>query len=65
MHSPTQCEAARKKVEGLQPDLILVSPLNRTLATCHEIFGGKAVNVVALPILAEGLRNACDFSIPV
>ena len=53
---------ARKEVEGLKPDLVLVSPLARTLRTCDLIFGGVECPVIAEPLLAESLRSGCDFA---
>lgn len=35
--------------------------MNRTLATCSEIFKEVSCPIVAEPLLAEGLRSACDF----
>ena len=47
------------------PDLILVSPLNRALQTCSHLYPDAECPIIVLPVLAEGLRSACDFSSPI
>lgn len=55
-----QCQNARKKADELQPDVILVSPLERTLQTCECLFGGRDIPVFVEPILTEAIRSSCD-----
>jgi broad specificity phosphatase PhoE len=43
-------------------DIVLVSPHQRALETCREIFGEKKVKVEVHPILAEVFRYSCDIS---
>lgn len=57
-----QCKKARIVADHIKPDIILVSPLERTLQTCHHIFGGRGIPIVAEPVLAEGFRSSCDIS---
>lgn len=40
----------------------MVSPLNRSLETCKEIFPAPTCPVIVDPALSEGLRSSCDFS---
>jgi broad specificity phosphatase PhoE len=42
---------ARKKADDLKPDVILVSPLERTLQTCNFLFGDREIPVFVEPIL--------------
>jgi broad specificity phosphatase PhoE len=55
-----QCVEAKEELQKLKPDLILVSPLNRALATCDIIFKGETCPIIAEPLLAESLRSVCD-----
>jgi broad specificity phosphatase PhoE len=57
-----QCARAREKLALYAPDLILVSPLNRTLLTCSLIFPNPSCPVIVEPLLSEALRSSCDFS---
>ena len=50
------------KLSNIKPDIILVSPLNRTLLTCSQIFPSPSCPVIVEPVLAEGIRSSCDFS---
>lgn len=56
-----ECLKAKEELKGFKPDLVLVSPLARTLKTCDLIFGGVECPVIAEPLLAESLRSICDF----
>lgn len=49
-------------MDKLQPDIVLVSPLERTLETCWNLFGGRDVPVIVEPVLAEAFRSSCDLS---
>jgi hypothetical protein len=40
----------------------LVSPHQRALETCHELFHDRAVRVEVLPLLGEVFRFSCDIS---
>lgn len=46
----------------LQPDVILVSPLQRTLQTCSLVFSNRNIPVFVEPLLAEAFRSSCDVS---
>ena len=45
-------------------DVILVSPLERTLETCNYIFGHRKIPIIVEPVISEALRSACDISQP-
>ena len=53
---------AKEILKNYHPDVILVSPLNRALKTCNEVFPEPTCPVIDEPILSEGLRSACDFA---
>jgi broad specificity phosphatase PhoE len=57
-----QCKRARESLAYEDIDIVLVSPYQRALETCREIFGGRNIKVEAHPILAEVFRYSCDIS---
>jgi len=46
-----ECIRARQLTDKLHPDVILVSPLERTLQTCDLMFGNRDIPVFVEPIL--------------
>lgn len=44
----------------LEPDVILVSPLERTLETCSRVFKDRNIPVIVEPVLSEAFRTSCD-----
>ena len=62
-HGISQCITAQSHVQDIKPDIILVSPLFRTLRTCSFVFENhKDVPVVVEPLLAEAFRSSCDIA---
>lgn len=61
-----QAKELANKVEKLNVDLIVVSPLTRAFQTCLESFGKVQpdVTIVVNPICRERLENACDIGSP-
>ena len=57
-----QCEKAKEQMKNFQPDVIVVSPLERTLETCSLIFKDRDIPVFVEPVLAEAYRSSCDIS---
>ena len=54
-----QCMKVREEMEGEEVDLILVSPLRRTLETGSIIF--KDRKLVGLEYIREYIQNPCDY----
>ena len=54
-----QCMKVREEMEGEEVDLILVSPLRRTLETGSIIF--KDRKLVGLECIREYIQNPCDY----
>ena len=54
-----QCKNARSKFDINCINLILVSPLRRTLETSENIFGKR--KSLALELIKEAIINPCDF----
>lgn len=55
-----QCFEARELFKDLQPDLILVSPLQRALETCSLIFPDRKVPCIVEPLLSETFKHSSD-----
>ena len=47
-------------MDKLEPDVILVSPLERTLETCSRVFKDRNIPVFAEPVLSQAFRTSCD-----
>lgn len=47
-----QCAQAREQLKNHPIDIVLVSPHQRALETCREIFGGRGLKVEVHPIFA-------------
>jgi broad specificity phosphatase PhoE len=57
-----QCQKAKETLRDIDVDVVLVSPYQRALETCNEIFGDRGVKVEVHPVLAEVFRYSCDIS---
>ena len=55
-----QCVIAQQKLKNIDFDLMLCSPLTRTLQTFSLIFPTPITNTIILPIVREHLVNSCD-----
>ncbi|KRX07723.1 hypothetical protein PPERSA_05786 [Pseudocohnilembus persalinus] len=57
-----QCKLAREKIKELNVKLVIVSPLKRTLQTCHEIFKNSHHKpiFIAQPQFREHMQSTCD-----
>ena len=54
-----QCYETRQKLENIEFDLVLVSPLRRTLETATYIFG-KRIKTICVEEIRELNSNTCD-----
>lgn len=57
-----QAAELAKKIQDLQVDVVIVSPLSRALVTCLESFGKvhPRIPIIVHPLCRERLENACD-----
>src|SRR4051812_4510435 len=55
-----QVEDARRAMEGVPVDLVIVSPLTRALQTALGVFRGKDVPVLVTCKHRERLESSCD-----
>ena len=59
-----QCYETRQKLENIEFDLVLVSPLRRTLETATYIFG-KHIKTICVEEIREFISNTCDLREPI
>lgn len=59
-----QCQKLSKVLQDHPFDLILVSPMLRTLQTCELVFKNRNIPVKVEPLLAEAYRYSCDLVPP-
>ena len=57
-----QCELVRNDPTIKEAQIVLVSPLNRTLQTAEIVFGKLSIPFVVVPELTESFRYSCDLS---
>ena len=59
-HGKEQALRAQKKFKNIDFDLMLCSPLTRTLQTFSLIFPNPISNTIVLPLAREHLDHSCD-----
>lgn len=55
-----QCKTLKNKINNIEYDLIVVSPLLRTLQTAEELFN-KNNKFISMEWIKEAVVNPCDF----
>lgn len=59
-----QVAAARAHAQGLEPDLVVVSPLTRAVETGLGLFHPEKAPIIVSPLHRERLGNSCDVGRP-
>ena len=59
-----QCFETRQQLEDIKFDLVIVSPLRRTLETATYIFG-KRIKTISMEEIIEYISNTCDLREPI
>jgi broad specificity phosphatase PhoE len=56
----SQVTAAREAYAGLQPELVVTTPLTRAIETALGIFGGRGIPLIVEALHREKATDSCD-----